>query len=86
MIIYIDEQYRCHSEDDGTMTAIETDFFNGKCSAFIEGYVFLPEGKTIEYDSKLTMKGEAIFPWEDIRVLNAYQTQYEAMTAGGTEE
>ena len=31
--IYIDNGFKCHVTDDGTMTAIETDFFDGKCDA-----------------------------------------------------
>ena len=27
--IYIDSDFKCHLVDDGTMTAVETDFFDG---------------------------------------------------------
>lgn len=37
-IIYIDLDFKCHVTNDGTMTAVETDFFDGKCDAFIEGF------------------------------------------------
>lgn len=30
MKIYIDSEYHCHVTDDGTMTAVETDFFDSK--------------------------------------------------------
>lgn len=46
MTIYIDNDYKCHVADDGTMRAVETDFFNGKCAEFIEGYRFVPSGET----------------------------------------
>ena len=36
--IYIDENFKCHLDNDGTMITVETDFFDGKCKAFIEGY------------------------------------------------
>ena len=42
--IYIDNEFKCHVMDDGTMTAIETDFFDGKCDAYIEGYVATLDG------------------------------------------
>ena len=35
----------CHLTDDGTMTAIETDAFDGQADAFIEGYRYVPEGE-----------------------------------------
>ena len=40
--IYIDLDYKCHPTNDGTMVAIETDYFDDKCDAFIEGYRFVP--------------------------------------------
>ena len=45
-MIYIDSAYRCHTVNDGTMTAVETEFFDGKCQTFIEGYCFIPSGQT----------------------------------------
>ena len=44
MLIYIDSDFKCHITDDGTMTQVETDFFDGKCDTYIEGYRFLPAG------------------------------------------
>lgn len=38
--VYIDSDYRCHVTNDGTMTAVETDFFDGKCDTFVEGYCY----------------------------------------------
>lgn len=64
--IYVDSLYRCHRENDGTMTAVETDFFNGKCDAFVEGYC---------YD---TSKGYTqIYPWKPFDELDAAQREYE---------
>ena len=44
--IYIDSDFKCHITDDGTMRAVETDFFDQKCDAFIEGYRFVPAGES----------------------------------------
>lgn len=64
--IYIDSEYKCHVSDDGTMTPIETNAFDGKCDAFIEGFC---------YD---TSRGYAvIFPWKDYDGLDAVQRAYE---------
>ena len=52
--IYITSDFKCHVTNDGTMTAVETDFFIGKCDTFVEGYC---------YD---TSKGYVqIYPWKD---------------------
>lgn len=64
--IYIDSEFKCHTSNDGTMTAVEDPFFADKCNTFIEGYC---------YD---TSKGyTSIYPWRDSRELEAAQTQYE---------
>lgn len=64
--IYVDSLYHCHRIDDGTMTAVETDFFIGKCDTWVEGYC---------YD---TSKGYTrIYPWQPLTELEAAQTQYE---------
>ena len=64
--IYIDSANKCHTVNDGTMTPVETDFFDGKCDAFVEGYC---------YETK--ENGYAIFPWQPYSELDAAQRQYE---------
>jgi len=78
--IYLDSDFKCHTTNDGTMRAVETDFFNGKCAAFIEGYRLKPDGETwVSEDGKVFSGGEMITPWKDYNVLVAVQAQYEAM-------
>lgn len=79
MKIFIDSDYKCHTSDDGTMTAVEVDFFNGKCSAFVEGYRFIPSGEVWTRSDGVQFEGEMISPWKDYNILAAYQEQYEAM-------
>lgn len=65
--IYIDSEFHCHLVNDGTMTAVETDYFDGKCDSFVEGYCFEPiEGLT-----------HKIYPWKDYTELDEAQRQYE---------
>ena len=47
MTVYIDSDCRCHVSDDGTMTAVQTRFFDGMCREFIEGYRFIPAGGSL---------------------------------------
>ena len=63
--IYIDAEFKCHVTDDGTMTAVETDVFDGKCDAFIEGYC---------YDDR---DGVQVYPWKDYNELDNAQREYE---------
>lgn len=76
MTIYIDNDYKCHLTDDGTMTAVETDAFDGKCQAYIEGYRFVPAGETWTREDGETFTDE-ISPWKDWNILDAAQREYE---------
>lgn len=79
--IYIDSNFKCHISNDGAMTAVETDFFDGKCDAFIEGFRFVPAGETWTREDGVEFSGEMITPWKPYEQLAAAQTQYKAMLA-----
>ena len=75
--IYIDSDFKCHIVNDGTMTAVETDAFDGKCDAYIKGYRFIPSGKTWERSDGKTFCGEMAAPWQDYAKLETDQLEYE---------
>lgn len=77
MIVYLDDAYRCHLSNDGTLTAVETEFFNGKCQTYIEGYRFVPAGKSWTRNDGMVFNGEMVSPCKDIRILEAAQAEYE---------
>ena len=77
MMIYIDSEFKCHISNDGTMTAVETDFFDGKCAAFIEGYRFIPAGESWTREDGVVFTGEMVAPWKPYSELAAAQAQYE---------
>jgi hypothetical protein len=81
MIIYLDSDFRCHLANDGTMKEVETDFFNGKCDAFIEGYRFVPAGEIWVRDDDVEFVGEMIAPARDYSILAELQEQYEEILA-----
>ena len=67
MKIFIDSEFKCHvSNPAGNLREVETDFFNGKSAAFIEGYC---------YDDSKGYK--EIYPWKDYEELHTAQLQYE---------
>ena len=74
---YIDSEFKCHVANDGTMTAVETDFFDGKCDAFVEGYRFVPEGESWTRSDGEVFRGKMISPWKPYDALDAAQRQYE---------
>ena len=86
MNIYIDSDFKCHTNNDGTMTEIETDFFDSKCQTFIEGYRFVPNGANwIREDGKV-FKGEMVVPFKDYSELDEAQRQYEKEILLETQE
>jgi hypothetical protein len=64
--IYIDSDYRCHVTNDGTTTAVETDFFDGKCDTFVEGYCYDTRNGYVQ-----------IYPVKPFSELDAAQREYE---------
>ena len=77
MTIYIDSDYRCHLTKVNGMRAIEIDFFDGKCAAFIEGYRYVPSGENWTRDDGAIFHGPMVTPIVDYAPLAKAQTQYE---------
>lgn len=77
--IYIDSDYRCHtSNHDGTFREVETNFFDGKCDEFIEGYRYVPDGENWTRNDGAMFTGEMIAPAVDYEPLEIAQIQHEA--------
>ena len=75
--IYLDSEFKCYVAESGDMAAVETDLFDGKCDAYIEGYRFVPEGESWTREDGQTFDGEMVAPWADYDQLAAAQRQYE---------
>lgn len=75
--IYIDSDFKCHVSDDGTMTAIETDAFDGKCDTYVEGFRFVPHGESWTRSDGVVFHGEMISPWKPYAELDNAQRKYE---------
>lgn len=77
MTIYIDSDYKCHTEPGEGLTAVETKFFDGMSPTYIEGYRFVPDGETWVRDDGETFTGEMVAPWTDWQELDKAQGVYE---------
>lgn len=78
MKIYLDDDFKCHPDNpEGTYTAVETTAFDGKCTAYINGYRFVPSGYTWTRDDGTVFTGEMIAPWKPWDSLDAAQREYE---------
>lgn len=81
MTIYLDNDYKCHLETDGTMQEITDTFFDDKCRVFVEGYRCLPQGQTWTREDGEVFTGKMIWPWREFSLLEEFQRQYEEMLA-----
>ena len=86
MKIYIDSEFKCHITNDGSMVETTSDFFNGKCQAFIEGYRFVPEGENWTRNDGMVFKGIMIAPWKNYAELAAAQREYEQQELANAQE
>lgn len=78
MKIYLDKDFRCSvAETETAMQSIETDFFDGKCDTYIEGFRFVPEGQKWTRDDGVVFSGEMVSPWKPFDELERAQIAYE---------
>ena len=77
MIIYIDSDYKCYTSQADDRRAIDTDAFNGKCHQYIEGYRFVPPGKSWTREDGQVFAGGMIAPWRPYENLVELQAVYE---------
>ena len=75
--IYIDSDFKCRTVGDDALAAAETDFFDGKCDAYIEGYRFVPEGESWTREDGAVFHGEMAAPWKPWQELDKAQREYE---------
>lgn len=86
MIVYIDNDRKCHVTPGDGMTAVDTDFFDGKCKQFIEGYRLIPAGESWIREDGEVFHGEMIAPWKPYEILAELQALYEEEQTKSTEE
>lgn len=77
MTFYIDADFKCHMADADGLRAFDAPAFDGRCSAFVEGYRYVPAGETWTRADGAVFAGEMLAPWRDYAVLAAAQAAYE---------
>lgn len=77
MTIYIDDDFKCYTAIADGLTAVETDFFDGKAPGYIEGYRFVPEGMSWAREDGAVFSGEMASPWMPWEELDSIQRAYE---------
>ena len=77
-VIYIDDDFKCYVNSyDGKLREVHTDFFDGKCDEFVEGYRFVPSGEIWTREDGEVFEGEMIAPAEEYFLLENVQLTYE---------
>lgn len=71
----IDNDFKCYTSNAGTMVAINLEFFDGKCKAFIEGFRCIPA--TDASGNEIY----TVFAWREFSLLEEFQRQYEGLIA-----
>lgn len=83
-MIYLDENYRAHAQnnEDGTFApwADAGGYFAGKYAAFTEGYRVVPEGQTWTREDGAAFAGLMIAPVENPASLQAAQADADRET------
>ena len=77
MKIYIGADFKCYTVGNEGRREFDAEFFDGKCSAFVEGYRYVPPGETWTRADGVTFAGEMISPWKDYSILAVAQAAYE---------
>lgn len=73
MKIYLDRDFRCHAAPGDGLREAETDFFDGKCPEFIEGYRCIPTGESWTREGGEVFTGEMVTPVRDYDALAEIQ-------------
>ena len=78
--IYLNKDFQCSvTEKSDTVQSIETDAFDGKCNAYVEGYRFIPAGRQWTREDGIVFAGEMIAPFKDYTQLEMVQKLYEQL-------
>lgn len=65
--IYLDSDYICHLENDGTMREVQTSAFDGVQDAEIRGYRFVPLGESWTRSDGVVFSGLMVSPAKDYK-------------------
>lgn len=76
--IYLDSDFCCHANDDGTMIETQTDVFDGLCAGALECYRFIPAGHEWTRSDGQVFHGPFIQPCKSAEILDGIQRQYDA--------
>ena len=86
MKVFIDSEFKCHTTNpDGIYKEVEMDFFEDKCTGFIEGYYIVPIGESLIRSDGTVIHGGMIAPWKPYDELDSAQRECERQKLADAE-
>jgi len=80
MKIYTDNDYKCHTLPGDGLREVETDFFDGRCEAFIRGFRHVPEGESWQREDGDLVHGPMYAPFRSFDSLMGMQSMYDSLS------
>lgn len=90
MKIYIDSDFKCHTQPGEGLREFETKFFSNVPDAYVEGYRYIPYGETwvrkepiynmdheVVGESETEFMGEMLAPWKPWEELDKILREFE---------
>lgn len=76
MEVYLDTEYKVHTEAGADYPATADAFFDNKCPNLIESYRYVPAGAIWTREDGAAFAGPMVTPWRDICQYDGEQQQY----------
>lgn len=77
MMIYIDNEFKCHVSPGEGLLPAETDLLDGMCTEYIEGFRYIPTGESWTREDGEVFHGEMLAPWKPWGELGVAQLDYQ---------
>ena len=81
MKIYLDDDFKCHLTNDGTLREVETEWLDSYCNQFIEGCRYIPLGEQWTRDDGIVFNGECVLTFKDVDMLMLAQSAADSAQA-----
>lgn len=77
MRIYIDSDFKCHTEPGDGLREFDVAFFDGKSPEVVKGYCYIPKNENWKRADGKIFAGETISAWKPDIELDKAQLEYE---------
>ena len=86
MTFYLDTDFKLHTTQIENTTPVELTIFDGKCTEYIEGHRYVPEGSVWVREDGEKFFGPMCVAWKPYSELDAAQREYERQLIADMQE